>query len=164
MKIFFCKCRLLRSDILASAILCEVEPVTTEARNKFHKWMHEGARISPNLREVVYTAGITDYSTCYNRLFTKQYIRKVTLKIETLKLENIFQGIKYGGVKEWSYCWARYNSTRVPSERKLLLKVLGAASDPWILQRLAIKIIILVFQNEMRICNAGPRFRHDDHL
>ncbi|XKL69322.1 hypothetical protein PGB90_007091 [Kerria lacca] len=92
--------KLLRSDILASAVLCEVEPVTTEAKNKFKKWMQEGVRISPNLREVVYTAGI-----------------------------------KYGGVKEWQYCWARYNSTRVPSERKLLLKVLGSASDPWILQR-----------------------------
>ncbi|XP_065200963.1 endoplasmic reticulum aminopeptidase 2-like isoform X2 [Planococcus citri] len=92
--------KLLRSDVLASAILCEVEPVTTEAKNRFKKWMQEGARIPPNLREVIYSAGI-----------------------------------KYGGVKEWQYCWARYNSTRVPSERKLLLKVLGAASDPWILQR-----------------------------
>lgn len=43
--------------------------------------------------------------------------------------------MKYGGVKEWQFCWSKYNTTRVPSERKLLLKVLGAASDPWILQR-----------------------------
>lgn len=44
-------------------------------------------------------------------------------------------GIKYGGVKEWQFCWNKYNTTRVPSERKLLLRVLGVASDPWILQR-----------------------------
>lgn len=44
-------------------------------------------------------------------------------------------GIKYGDVKDWQYCWSKYNSTGVPSERKLLLKSLGVASDPWILQR-----------------------------
>jgi hypothetical protein len=44
-------------------------------------------------------------------------------------------GIKYGDVEDWRYCWSTYNSTGVPSERKLLLKSLGVASDPWILQR-----------------------------
>lgn len=57
--------------------------------------------IDPNLKEVVYSAGI-----------------------------------KYGGMNEWQHCWKIYNSTKVPSERKLLLKALGVASDPWLLQRL----------------------------
>lgn len=47
----------------------------------------------------------------------------------------IYIGIKYGGVKEWQYCWDHYKNTGIPSERKLLLRVLGVASDPWILQR-----------------------------
>ncbi|XP_046689288.1 LOW QUALITY PROTEIN: endoplasmic reticulum aminopeptidase 2-like [Homalodisca vitripennis] len=92
--------KLMRSDILASAVLCDVEETVKEARARFHAWMTKGARIPPNLREVVYSAGI-----------------------------------KYGGVKEWQFCWSKYNNSGVPSERKLLLRVMGVASDPWILQR-----------------------------
>ncbi|KAI5740215.1 hypothetical protein M8J76_001759 [Diaphorina citri] len=92
--------KLMRSDILAAAVLVGVDTVVKESKSKFNGWMEKGFRIPPNLREVVYYAGI-----------------------------------KYGGVKEWQNCWAKYNSTRVPSERKLLLKVLGASRDPWILQR-----------------------------
>lgn len=44
-------------------------------------------------------------------------------------------GIKYGGLSEWQHCWSVYNSTIIPSERKLLLKALGVASDPWLLHR-----------------------------
>lgn len=44
-------------------------------------------------------------------------------------------GIKYGGLAEWTHCWEVYNGTRIPKERKLLLKALGVASDPWLLQR-----------------------------
>ena len=55
--------------------------------------------------------------------------------ISDLYLYFYFSGIKYGDVKDWQYCWSKYNSTLVPSERKLLLKALGVASDPWILQR-----------------------------
>ncbi|XP_049864292.1 endoplasmic reticulum aminopeptidase 1-like isoform X3 [Schistocerca gregaria] len=96
--------KLMRSDVLASAILCDVKETVKEATAKFRDWMNNGTHIPPNLREVVYVAGI-----------------------------------KYGGVKEWQYCWHKYNSTGVPSERKLLLKALGVASDPWILQRFLIQ-------------------------
>ncbi|KAK7866387.1 hypothetical protein R5R35_009814 [Gryllus longicercus] len=92
--------KLMRSDILASAILCDVKDVVKEAQIMFNDWMVNGTRIPPNLREVIYVAGI-----------------------------------KYGGVKEWQHCWSKYNSTGIPSERKLLLKALGVASDTWILQR-----------------------------
>ncbi|XP_073998601.1 endoplasmic reticulum aminopeptidase 1-like isoform X3 [Rhodnius prolixus] len=92
--------KLMRSDILVSAVLCGVEDTVREAKQKFENWMKKGTRIPPNLREAVYSAGI-----------------------------------KYGGVKEWQFCWNKYNTSRVPSERKLLLRVLGVASDPWILQR-----------------------------
>ncbi|KAL1122590.1 hypothetical protein AAG570_002920 [Ranatra chinensis] len=92
--------KLMRSEILTSAVLCGVEEIIHEAKSMFKDWMEKGASVPPNLREVVYTAGI-----------------------------------KYGGIKEWQFCWNKYNSTRIPSERKLLLKILGIASDPWILQR-----------------------------
>lgn len=47
----------MRSDILASAILCGIEDVVKEAKNKFNEWMYENKRIPPNLREVIYLAG-----------------------------------------------------------------------------------------------------------
>ncbi|XP_018905353.1 endoplasmic reticulum aminopeptidase 1 isoform X2 [Bemisia tabaci] len=92
--------KLMRSDVLASAVLVGVEDVVKHAQLMFNNWMNNGEKIPPNLREVVYLAGI-----------------------------------KYGGVKEWKFCWNRYNATRIVSEKKLLLKVLGAASDSWLLQR-----------------------------
>ncbi|XP_024085404.1 endoplasmic reticulum aminopeptidase 1-like isoform X2 [Cimex lectularius] len=92
--------KLMRSDILVSAVLSGVKETVKEARQKFHDWKANKITIPPNLREAVYTAGI-----------------------------------KYGGVEEWNHCWEKYNTTRIPSEKKLLLRVLGVASDPWILQR-----------------------------
>lgn len=47
----------MRSDILASAVLCDVDDVVKEAKAKFNSWMAKNAHIPPNLREVVYTAG-----------------------------------------------------------------------------------------------------------
>lgn len=90
----------MRSDILSSAILCNVPETVKEARLRFKSWMEKGTRVPPNLREVIYSAGI-----------------------------------KYGGEKEWQFCWGKYNSSGVPSERKLLLRALGVANDPWILQK-----------------------------
>lgn len=47
----------MRTDILASAILSEIEDIVKEAKNKFNEWMYENKRIPPNLREVIYLAG-----------------------------------------------------------------------------------------------------------
>lgn len=60
--------------------------------------------------------------------------------IDSLREQNKIEhdcltGIRHGDVKEWNFCWDKYNESRVPSERKLLLKVLGASNDPWLLQR-----------------------------
>jgi len=67
------------------------------------------------------------------RLSTKRKLRKLcSVRVLTVVL---CSGIKYGGAKEWEFCWEQYNKSRVPSEKKLLLKVLGVASDPWLLQR-----------------------------
>jgi hypothetical protein len=47
----------MRSDILASAVLCDVQFIVKQAQKKFRDWMDKGTRIPPNLREVVYMAG-----------------------------------------------------------------------------------------------------------
>jgi len=47
----------MRSDVLASAVLCGVQITVKQAQKKFRDWMDKGTRIPPNLREVVYMAG-----------------------------------------------------------------------------------------------------------
>lgn len=48
----------MRADILASAILCGIEDIVKEAKNRFDQWMFDNKRVPPNLREVIYLAGI----------------------------------------------------------------------------------------------------------
>ena len=45
-------------------------------------------------------------------------------------------GVRFGGSKEWDFCWKRYRSSKVPSEQRLLLDALSSTRDPWLLQRL----------------------------
>lgn len=98
----------MRTDVLSSAILCEHNETVAQARIKFERWMTKNEPVPPDLKEVVYSAGI-----------------------------------KYGGLAEWQHCWKVYNSTGIPSERKLFLKALGVASDPWLLQRLKLYIMFI---------------------
>jgi hypothetical protein len=44
-------------------------------------------------------------------------------------------GVREGGPAEWDWCWRRYNSTNVPSERSNLLKALGETRDVFAVQR-----------------------------
>ncbi|KAF5274559.1 hypothetical protein FQA39_LY07171 [Lamprigera yunnana] len=92
--------KLLRTNVLLTAVFCELNDTVFQAKTQFDKWFNKNESISPDLKEVVYSAGI-----------------------------------KYGGLVEWQHCWNIYNSTTISSERKLLLKALGVASDPWLLQR-----------------------------
>ncbi|XP_021919323.1 endoplasmic reticulum aminopeptidase 1-like isoform X2 [Zootermopsis nevadensis] len=123
--------KLMRSDIMASAVLCDVQITVKQAQKKFRDWMDKGNRIPPNLREVVYIAGI-----------------------------------KYGDVKDWQYCWSKYNSTGVPSERRLLLKALGVASDPWILQRYLLTTLDrnLVKPQDVKVVLAGVAVNPEGQL
>ncbi|XP_023702695.1 endoplasmic reticulum aminopeptidase 1 isoform X2 [Cryptotermes secundus] len=123
--------KLMRSDILASAVLCDVQIIVKQAQKKFRDWMDKGTRIPPNLREVVYMAGI-----------------------------------KYGDVRDWQYCWSTYNSTGVPSERKLFLKSLGVASDPWILQRYLLTTLDrnLVKPQDIKVVLAGVAVNPEGQL
>ncbi|XP_046624056.1 endoplasmic reticulum aminopeptidase 2-like isoform X1 [Neodiprion virginianus] len=92
--------RLLRSNVLEAALIANIEGVVKPAKLLFKNWMEKGTRIPPNLRDLVYAAGI-----------------------------------KYGGEKDWNYCWNMYKKTQIPSEKVILLKALGQSMDPWILQR-----------------------------
>ncbi|KAG5892870.1 hypothetical protein JTB14_032594 [Gonioctena quinquepunctata] len=92
--------KLLRVEVLSAAILCELNETISSAKVHFQNWMLQNKSIDPNLKEIVYSAGI-----------------------------------KYGGMNEWQYCWNYYKNTSSSSEKKLLLKALGVASDPWLLQR-----------------------------
>lgn len=48
----------MRTKILTSAILFEVNETVAEARVMFDRWMNKNEGIAPDLREVVYSAGI----------------------------------------------------------------------------------------------------------
>jgi hypothetical protein len=63
------------------------------------------------------------------RILLNNYFNYLTLK------KYLCIGVRHGDVKEWNFCWDKYNQSHVPSERKLLLKVLGTSNDPWLLQR-----------------------------
>ncbi|KAJ8985877.1 hypothetical protein NQ317_006251, partial [Molorchus minor] len=92
--------KLLCAEVLSAALLCDLNDTISHAKIEFQKWMVHNKTVDPNLKEVVYSAGI-----------------------------------KYGGINEWQHCWNVYNNSTSPSERRLLLKALGTASDPWLLQR-----------------------------
>lgn len=44
-------------------------------------------------------------------------------------------GVRYGGMKEWGYCWEKYKNSTVPSEKRLLLNALGSTQNLWLLSQ-----------------------------
>ncbi|KAG8233571.1 hypothetical protein J437_LFUL012935 [Ladona fulva] len=67
--------RLIRSEILTSAVLAGVDSAVNEAKKKFKDWMTVNKRIPPNLREAVYAAGIKyggykEWKHCWDRYNT----------------------------------------------------------------------------------------------
>ncbi|XP_017878860.1 glutamyl aminopeptidase-like isoform X2 [Ceratina calcarata] len=92
--------KLLRIAVLQSAVSVKLEDVVKPAKTLFDNWMLRNESIAPNIRDVVYVAGI-----------------------------------KFGGEREWNYCWQNYQKTQVPSEKRIMLQALGATTDTWLLQR-----------------------------
>lgn len=45
-------------------------------------------------------------------------------------------GIRFGGSKEWEFCWKKYKNSKIPSEQRLLLESLSSTKDPWLINRL----------------------------
>nr|CAI5844662.1 unnamed protein product [Callosobruchus analis] len=74
-------------------------------------------------------------------------------------------GIKYGGINEWTFCWNFCKNVTNAGERNMLLKALGTASDPWLLQRYLMETINKgVFQSEevtlvLEVVSANPEGR-----
>lgn len=50
--------RLLRGAVLHAAVVLELEDVVKPAKRIFQDWMKQGKRVAPNIRDVVYVAGI----------------------------------------------------------------------------------------------------------
>ena len=45
-------------------------------------------------------------------------------------------GVRFGGSKEWEFCWKKYKSSKIASEQRLLLDALTSTRSPWLLTRL----------------------------
>ncbi|XP_050314104.1 endoplasmic reticulum aminopeptidase 1-like isoform X2 [Anthonomus grandis grandis] len=63
--------RLLRRKVLSAAVLCELNETIAEAKTLFQKWMISNETIDPNLKEVVFSAGIkfggmAEWQFCWN--------------------------------------------------------------------------------------------------
>ncbi|XP_056646326.1 endoplasmic reticulum aminopeptidase 1-like isoform X2 [Diorhabda sublineata] len=98
--------KLLRARVLSAAILCELNETISVAKTQFQNWMIQNKSIDPNLKEIIYSAGV-----------------------------------KYGGMNEWQYCWNYYKNSTSANEKQILLKALGVALDPWLLQRYLIETL-----------------------
>ncbi|XP_076751156.1 endoplasmic reticulum aminopeptidase 1 isoform X3 [Xylocopa sonorina] len=95
-----------------------ITPVT-----KYVGWMDEGSHLKKLLRIAVLQSAVS-----------------VKLDDVVKPAKNFFEdwmlrGIKFGGEKEWNYCWQNYQKTQVPSEKRIMLQALGATTDSWLLQR-----------------------------
>lgn len=44
-------------------------------------------------------------------------------------------GVQAGGTREWNFAWERFKAASAPSERELLLSVLGCTRAPYLLYR-----------------------------
>ena len=45
-------------------------------------------------------------------------------------------GVRFGGSKEWEFCWKKYKNSKIPSEQRLLLDALTSTRNVWLLNRL----------------------------
>ena len=43
-------------------------------------------------------------------------------------------GVRHGDKSDWQWCWDRYNTTNVPSERSILLDALASTTHAYTLQ------------------------------
>ncbi|RWS08189.1 Aminopeptidase N precursor-like protein [Dinothrombium tinctorium] len=93
--------RKLRSTLLFNAMHYGDEQTIRIALRFFGDWMKNFNKLSPNLRQVVYTTGV-----------------------------------RYGGIKEWEFCWNKYTTSKVPSDQRILLKALSQTRVPWLLHKL----------------------------
>lgn len=75
----------MRTKILTSAILFEVNETVAEARLMFDRWMGKQVPVLPDLREVVYSAGIK-----YGGLAAWEHCWTIYNSTEVLTERNLF--------------------------------------------------------------------------
>ncbi|XP_068243383.1 endoplasmic reticulum aminopeptidase 1-like isoform X1 [Palaemon carinicauda] len=44
-------------------------------------------------------------------------------------------GVRYGTEEDWRHCWHVYNSSTIPSEKRLMLEAMAQTRDPWLMQQ-----------------------------
>ncbi|XP_011687663.1 PREDICTED: endoplasmic reticulum aminopeptidase 1-like isoform X2 [Wasmannia auropunctata] len=81
--------KLLRIAVLKSAIELEMDDVVKSARNLFQDWMSKGKRIAPNVRNIVYMAGIkfgdeADWQHCWQVYLRTQFQSEKLLMLQAL--------------------------------------------------------------------------------
>ncbi|CAG9759897.1 unnamed protein product [Ceutorhynchus assimilis] len=108
-------------------------------------WKNSDDHVKQLLRAKVLSAAILcELNETVNEaksIFQKWMVHNKTID-PNLKEAVYSAGIKFGGMTEWQFCWNTYNSSQIPSERRLLLKALGQPrGDPWLLQRYLIETL-----------------------
>ncbi|KAL0129951.1 hypothetical protein PUN28_001901 [Cardiocondyla obscurior] len=81
--------KLLRITVLKSAIELEMDDVVKSAKSIFQDWMSKGKRIAPNIRDIVYMAGIkfgdeTDWQHCWQIYLKTQVQSEKLLMLQAL--------------------------------------------------------------------------------
>jgi len=106
---------------------------------KFLGWKDEGTHLTRKLRASLLKAAIMygeedsikNAKSFFDRWVTNSY------RIAPNFREVVYTtGVRFGGSREWDFCWKKYTTSKVPSEQRLLLDALGSTRNPWLLGRL----------------------------
>ncbi|XP_064472131.1 glutamyl aminopeptidase-like isoform X2 [Ornithodoros turicata] len=109
-------------------ILEVLRPVTEDLG-----WKDEGSLLQKKLRAEVLLSGLSLGDEKVFAEATKRFYAWTNGSQVPANLKDIVYraGIIRGGRKEWNFCWSKYVSSQVPSEKALLLHALGASRDMW---------------------------------
>ena len=101
-------------------------------------WQDSGGHVTKLLRQkilkAVVKAGHTEAIAKAKAMFADLMAGKGTVAANLQELVYSV-GVAEGGVEEWEWCWHRYTTTNVPSERSNLLKALGETREVFTIQR-----------------------------
>ncbi|XP_018327042.1 endoplasmic reticulum aminopeptidase 1 isoform X2 [Agrilus planipennis] len=134
----------LLSESLAYKVFIQYMLTLLSPIAKYVGWNNRGTHLEKLTRaEILLSAvyyGLNETVTRAKKQFKSWILGNETI-LADLKEIVYSAGIKFGGQSEWQHCWDVYNTTTIASEKKLLLKALGGASDPWLLQRYLMKTL-----------------------
>ncbi|RWS30597.1 endoplasmic reticulum aminopeptidase 2-like isoform X3 [Leptotrombidium deliense] len=102
-------------------------------------WKDDGTHLAKKLRSsLLFSAIIFEEEQAIRiaKLFFDEWMKKNYKVAPNLRNVVYTTGVRYGGIKEWDFCWKKYKSSNVPSEQKLLLTALSQTRVPWLLIKL----------------------------